>query len=236
MLEGSNLLSQLRGNDLAILADIASETYFRAGDTFYEPGDWVDHCYFPSGGAIGSYLVPGAKGEAVEIVMIGREGAIGGIVSNGQLPSYARAVVMHEGHFYKIPIDKLEEAKRQSAGIRHLFDRYADCLMAQVFQSIACNATHTIEQRAAKWLVAAIDQAGQFNITMTQEQLASMMGIGRSYASRVIQRFKRDGLLNTRRGGFKVLDRGGLADRSCNCDALVRDHFGKVLGGVYPDG
>lgn len=235
MLEGSNLLSQLREDDQAILASLASREYRESGDILYEPGDSVDYCYFPSGGAIGSFLVPLETGLAVETVMIGREGALGGIVSNGSLPSYARACVMHGGQFYKIPIPRLDEAKRRSVSIRHLFDRYADCLMAQVFQSIACNAIHTIEQRAAKWLNAAIDRTGECNITMTQEQLASMMGIGRSYASRVIQRFKRDELLKTRRGGIDVLDRTGLVARSCNCDEYVRGHFEAVLGGVYPD-
>ena len=235
MLEGSNLLSQLRNDDLAILEAIATTETFRSGDILYEPGDPVDYCYFPSGGAIGSFLVPLESGVAVETVMIGREGALGGIVSNGMLPSYARANVMHDGQFYKIPIGRLDEAKRRSINIRHLFDRYADCLMAQVFQSIACNAIHTIEQRAAKWLTAAIERTGESDITMTQEQLASMMGIGRSYASRVIQRFKRDGLLNTRRGGIEVLDRQGVAARSCTCNDFVRGHFKAVLSGVYPD-
>jgi len=235
MLEGSNLLSQLRDEDLTILGSVASKEYREAGDVLYEPGDSVDYCYFPSGAAIGSFLVPLESGVAVETVMIGREGALGGIVSNGKLPSYARACVVHGGQFYKIPIPRLDDAKRRSANIRHLFDRYADCLMAQVFQSIACNAIHTIEQRAAKWLNAAIERTGECNIAMTQEQLASMMGIGRSYASRVIQRFKRDRLLNTRRGGIDVLNQSGLADRSCNCDEFVRGHFNTVLGGVYPD-
>ncbi len=235
MLEGSNLLSQLRDEDRIVLASLASKEYRESGSILYEPGDPVDYCYFPSEGAIGSFLVPLENGVAVETVMIGREGALGGIVSNGYLPSYARACVVHGGQFYKIPIARLDEAKSRSANIRHLFDRYADCLMAQVFQSIACNAIHTIEQRAAKWLTAAIERMDECNIEMTQEQLASMMGIGRSYASRVIQRFKRDGLLNTRRGGIDVLDRSGLAGRSCDCDDFVRDHFRTVLSGVYPD-
>lgn len=235
MLEGSNLLSKLRDEDLAILAAMASQESRKAGEILYEPGDSVDYCYFPSDGAIGSFLVPLDNGVAVETVMIGREGALGGIVSNGQLPSYARASVIHGGQFYMIPLARLDEAKRQSANISHLFNRYADCLMAQVFQSIACNAIHTIEQRAAKWLTAAIERTGENNLAMTQEQLASMMGIGRSYASRVIQRFKRDGLLNTRRGGIDVLDTSRLAERSCTCDESVRSHFHKVLSGVYPD-
>jgi CRP-like cAMP-binding protein len=108
-------------------------------------------------------------------------------------------------------------------------------MMAQVFQAVACNASHTIEQRAAKWLCAAMDRTGESEITMTQEQLASMMGIGRSYASRVVQRFKGEGLVRTRRGGLKVLDQEGLRGRACSCNELVRRHFDTVLRGVYPE-
>lgn len=235
MLDGSNLLSALREEDLAILAARTSCASYESGDVLYEPGDMVEHVYFPIGGAIASFFVPLESGVAVETVMIGREGALGGIVSHGQLPSYARSCVMRDGEFYRIAIPDLDDAKRRSSGIRHLFDRYADCLMAQVFQSIACNAIHTIEQRAAKWLIAAVQRTGVQDITMTQEQLASMMGIGRSYASRVIQRLKRDGLIQTRRGGIMVLDKGGLQTRACTCNELVHDHFDEVLRGVYPD-
>ncbi|MEZ5736931.1 MAG: Crp/Fnr family transcriptional regulator [Novosphingobium sp.] len=175
------------------------------------------------------------SGVSVETVMVGREGALGGIVSQGNMPAYARSCVMHEGEFYRISATNLEKAKSHSINIRHLFARYADCLMAQVFQSVACNAIHTIEQRAAKWLCAAVERTGDSEIAMTQEQLASMMGIGRSYASRVIQRFKADGLVKTRRGGLDVLDHDRLLLHACSCNEMVAEHFNTVLHGVYPD-
>lgn len=235
MIEGSNLLATLREDDLKLIDSIATRVSMQSGTVLYEPGDTVDYCYFPIGSAFGSFFVELESGVAVETVMVGREGALGGIVSNGNLPSYARATVMHQGDFYRIAIPDIDRIKHESHGVRYMFDRYADCLMAQVFQSIACNAIHTIEQRAAKWLIAAVDRTGEKEITMTQEQLASMMGIGRSYASRVIQRLKRDGLVATRRGGIVVLDADRLTRRSCSCNALVRDHFQAVLKGVYPD-
>jgi CRP-like cAMP-binding protein len=195
----------------------------------------VRHAYFPRGSALAVFLVLMENGEVVETTMVGREGALGGIVSQGNVPCYARSCVMHEGDFYRIATTDLELAKEQSPQIRHLFARYADCVMAQVFQSVACNASHTIEQRAAKWLCAALDRTGKDEIAMTQEQLASMMGIGRSYASRVVQRFKADGLIKTRRGGLRVLDPEGLRARACSCNEMVKQHFDTVLSGVYPD-
>lgn len=235
MIEGSNLLGALRAKDRALLEPHLIECEFGTGYTLYDPGEIVRHAYFPRHGALAIFLVTLEDGEAVETVMVGREGALGGIVSQGRIPAYARSCVMHGGPFYRIASSDLEEVKERSPEIRHLFARYADCLMAQVFQSVACNASHTIEQRAAKWLGAAVERTGETDISMTQEQLASMMGIGRSYASRVVQRFKAEKLVKTRRGGIEVLDCQRLHDHACSCNDLVRRHFDTVLKGVYPD-
>ncbi|MCJ2185500.1 Crp/Fnr family transcriptional regulator [Novosphingobium beihaiensis] len=172
-------------------------------------------------------------GTEIEAMLIGREGALGGVASQGVMSAYARAGVLQGGMFQRIALRDLEAAKRVSPAIAGLFARYADCMMAQMFQSIACNAAHSIEQRAAKWLEAAVQRTGGNSVTMTQEQLAAMMGIGRSYASRVLQGFKREGLLRTRRGGIEVLDRRGLQSRACACNRKVSAHFGQALGGVY---
>lgn len=230
----SDLLDSLKPADRNLIEARLSDMRFQAGDVIYEPGDNVDYCYFPTGSAISSYFVELECGTVVETILVGREGAVGGVVSKGMLPAYARANVLHEGTFRRISLKDLDEAKDNSAAIANLFARYADCVMAQVFQSIACNAVHTIEQRAAKWLTAAVDRIGRNEVTMTQEQLASMMGIGRSYASRVLQRFKKDGLLRTRRGGLEILDSEGLHHRACACNDNVSRHFDTVLGGVYP--
>lgn len=230
----SDLLDALRPEEKTLLEPHLSECRMKAGEVIYQPGDNVDFCYFPIGASMCSFFVELDCGNAVETILVGREGALGGIVSSGMLPAYARANVLHEGRFLRIPVHDLDEAKRRSPAIADLFSRYADCVMAQVFQSIACNAAHTIEQRAAKWLSAAVERIGRNDVTMTQEQLASMMGIGRSYASRVLQRFKRDGLVRTRRGGIEVLDREALRGRACGCNDRVAAHFDKVLSGVYP--
>lgn len=229
----NELLAALGVEDRALLDPYLSECSLPSGQMIYEPGEAVGQCYFPLGSVLCSYFVELDGGVAVETTLIGREGALGGIVSSGGLPAYAHSTVMHGGRFLRIDVNELDSAKRASPAIADLFARYADCMMAQVFQSIACNAVHTIEYRAAKWLVAAVDRIGGNDVTMTQEQLASIMGIGRSYASRVLQRFKHDGLLRTRRGGIEVLDRGALRARACSCNDKVNAHFRKVLGGVY---
>ena len=230
---GNGLLAALKGEDRALLEPRLSECRLPAGHVIHEPGDTVRQCWFPLGPVLCSYVVELDYGIPVETILVGREGALGGIVSSGGLPAYARLNVLHGGEFLRIDARELDKAKQQSPVVADLFSRYADCLMAQVFQSIACNAVHTIEFRAAKWLVSAVERIGGNEVTMTQEQLASIMGIGRSYASRVLQRFKRDGLLRTRRGGVEVLDREGLRARACTCNDRVRGHYDKVLTGIY---
>lgn len=235
--EDNDLLGVLRPADQALIASHCTECRLLAGAVIYEPGDDLEFCFFPTGPAMCSLFVELDCGTAVETILIGREGVLGGLVSGGApLPAYAGASVLHEGCFQRIATRDLEAAKRQSPAIAGLFSRYADCVLAQVYQSIACNAVHTIEQRAAKWLCAAIDRIGHNDVKMTQEQLASMMGIGRSYASRVLQRFKREGILRTRRGGIDVLDREALRTRACACNDHVGTHFEKVLAGVYSQG
>ena len=230
----NNLLCALKRNDLELLLPNLGRAQHPVGDILYEPGDSVDHAYFPCRQALVSYRVVLPDGRSVETALIGREGAVGGIVSQGRLPSYARAVVQFEGQFLKVSSAQLEHLKKTSSSLNHLFARYADCLVAQIFQATACNATHSIEQRAAKWILAALDRIGADEVPLTQEQLGGLLGVGRSYVSRVMRRLREDGVLKTRRGRVFIARRTELEARSCGCNGLVRDHFEEVLRGVYP--
>jgi CRP-like cAMP-binding protein len=231
---GNNLLATLGRDDVALLRPLVQELTLRTRTVLYEPGDSVRFVYFPCGRSLVSFVVPLQDGRAVETALVGREGAVGGIVSQGQLAAFSRAVVMIGGHFLRLEAAQLEQAKLASLTLRHLFARYADCLLAQVFQSVACNAAHTIEQRIAKWLLAALDRTGDADVPLTQEQLAALLGVGRSYISRVIQALKADGALMTRRGGLVVQDPGVLRELTCDCEEALRAHYRRVLDGVYP--
>jgi CRP-like cAMP-binding protein len=230
----NNLLRALRPADLALLRPALEPWMGQASTLIYRPGDLVDYVYFPCGGALVSFKVTLEDGREVETALVGREGAVGGIVSQGNLPAFARAEIQVAGAFLRLRLTALEAAKRESPALQSLFARYADCLMAQMFQAIACNAVHSIEQRTAKWLLAAIDRTGADSVALTQEQVAGMLGVGRSYISRVIQAMKARGLVATRRGGLTVTDPQGLGALSCECNTALRRHFDEVLRGVYP--
>ena len=231
---GNNLIRALKPADRRQIEDLLEPWEGQTGAILYEPGDIVSYAYFPCDKALASFRVVLADGRSAETALIGREGAIGGIVSEGRLPAYARAIVQFPGTFHRIALSDLSRLKSSSVSLYNLFARYADCLLAQIFQATACNAAHSIEQRSAKWLLAAIDRTGEREVSLTQEQLAGLLGIGRSYMSRVVQRMKAEHIIATRRGRLVVRDSDALARISCDCNDLVRAHFDEVLRGVYP--
>lgn len=231
---GNNLLRALRLDDWIILQPKLEEWSAPTGTLLHEPGEAVRHAYFPRGSSLISYLVVLADGQAIETALVGREGAVGGMVSQGRLPAFSRAEVQLGGGFFRIDLHDLEDAKSRSMTLRHLFARYADCLMAQVFQSVACNAAHSIEQRTARWLLAAIERTGAPDVALTQEQLAAMLGVGRSYLSRIIGDLKERGVIETRRARMGVRDTEKLRTLACECNSAVSRHFDDVLRGVYP--
>lgn len=230
----NNLLGSLGAEDWAVIQPMLERWTARSGTLIHEAGDTVRHAYFPRGTSLISYLVVLGDGRGIETVLIGREGAVGGIVSQGKLPAFARAEVQIGGSLLRIDLQALEQAKAQSTGLRHLFARYADCLLAQIFQAVACNAAHSIEQRTAKWLLAAIDRTDSHDVMLTQDQLAAMLGVGRSYLSRVFRGLREDGLIETRRGRIIVHDAARLRAITCECNSAVSRHFEEVLTGVYP--
>jgi len=226
----------LREPDYALIVPSLFATTQSANDVIYNPGDHVEVVHFPCGPAMVSFLISSEDGREVETVLVGREGAVGGIVSLGRLPAYSRIVVKFGGEFACLNVTDLEAAKGKSPALRNVFARYADCLLAQIFQSTACNAIHSIEQRAAKWMLAASERTGDEVVPFTHEELAAMLGAGRSHTTRVLQEFRSRGLIETRRGSVRLRDRAELKTVACNCNELVKTHFDEVLAGVYPNG
>jgi hypothetical protein len=171
--------------------------------------------------------------DGVEVAVVGREGALGGIVSNGRLPAFATWSVRFGGRFLRMKTAALEQAKLESITLRHWFSRYADCLLAQLFQTAACNATHTILQRTAKWLLAASSRTERSEFELTHDELAQLLGVGRTFVTRTLRTFRDDGVIATRRGVIIILDEPALRRMSCACTAAIDEHFDTVLHGIY---
>ncbi len=231
---GNNLLRALRRTTFEAVEPYLRRVRAESGEIIHEQGSPVHFAFFPCGSSIASFDILLKEGKSVEAALIGREGAIGGVFSLGNLPAYARARVQYPGEFLKIDIVHLDKLAMRLPALRQHLAIYADCLMAQLFQSVACNASHSMEQRLARWLLSALDRTGSDEVPWTQEQLASMLGVGRSYMSRVIQKLKGQGILETRRGGLYVRNAVMLHRMCCGCHDAVRLHFDSVLKGVYP--
>ena len=141
---------------------------------------------FPIGQTMISMGVELAGGRSIEVASIGREGAVGGIISCGHAPAFSRAVALVGGPAMRLPMKALEDAKHRSPFVANLFCRFSDYLLAQVMQSVACNAYHSIPERAARWLLHAQDRAGD-RIELTQETFADLLGVQRTTVNAVIQ-------------------------------------------------
>ncbi|WP_413990065.1 Crp/Fnr family transcriptional regulator [Labrys okinawensis] len=231
----NRLLAQLRDDDRARLLPHFFKFDLKANDVLQKAGEDVQHTWFPCASSMAAFSIwVDDDGHGVEVGLIGSEGAVGGIVSNGHVPAYATALVRAPGKFLRIKTTALEQAKLDSIALRHWFSRYSDCLLAQIFQTAACNATHTISQRTAKWLLAAVARTKGNQIEMTQEQLAQLLGVGRTFVTRVVQGLRSEGLVSTRRGVFIIEDEDALRLRSCACTSQIEDHFDTVLHGIYP--
>lgn len=199
------------------------------GDVVMRRGEQVTYSTFPVGPTMVSLLVDLEDGRSVEVASIGREGAVGGIISCGNIPAFSRAETMVAGPAIRVPMDIVEEAKSDSGHLRNLFCRYADYLLAQIMQTVACNSFHPIESRAARWLLTAQDRAGS-RLELTQESLAGLLGVQRTTVNAVARQLQDDGLIVTRRGVIHVRDREGLERVACECYDRVEHFFGNMIG------
>ena len=199
------------------------------GNIVLRRGVDVAHSVFPFGPTMVSLVLDLDDGRSVEVASIGREGAVGGIISCGHIPAFARAEVMVAGPAVKVPMSVIEHSKQGSAHLRNLFCRYSDYLLAQIMQTVACNSFHSIEARAARWLLTAHDRAGG-RLELTQESLAGLLGVQRTTVNAVARELQDEGLITTRRGIIEVHDRAGLERRSCECYDRVERFFGDMVG------
>jgi CRP-like cAMP-binding protein len=225
----NRLLAAIAPADFDLIEPHLELIPLRRGQVLVEPGEDVMVTYFPAERTMVSVLIVTSDGHEVEAATIGREGALGGIVSAGAKPAYGRAAVQIPGSAFAVPTVTLEEAKAASPALRELFARYADALLAQMMQSIACNALHSVEERCCRWLLAAHDRAGKQVLQLTQEALAEMLGVQRTTVTAVLQGLEAKGVVRGRRGSVEIADRAGLERLACECHQAVEDHFATML-------
>jgi len=226
---GNRLLSTFSPEARALVEPHGELVELNPGDVVLVRGDQVRSSVFPVGPTMVTMSVELSGGRTVEVASVGREGAVGGIVSCGHAPAFARAEVLIGGPAFRVPMKALEEAKTRSPFIANLFCRYSDYLLSTVMQSVACNAFHSITERAARWLLHVQGRAGD-RIALTQEALAGLLGVQRTTVNAVIQELSAEALISTSRGIVRILDRAGLKRRSCECYERLEQHYDAVIG------
>ena len=226
---GNRLLSTFSREARALLEPFGDMVELQPGDTVLRRGELVQSSLFPVGPTMISMTVDLTGGRTAEVASVGREGAVGGIVSCGHAPAYSRAAVLIPGPAFRVPMEALEDAKKRSPFISNLFCRFSDYLLSQVMQSVVCNSFHSIPERAARWLLHAQDRAGD-RIELTQEAFAGLLGVQRTTVNAVIQELSAEALIATGRGRIHVADRAGLKRRACECYERLEQHFGAVIG------
>ena len=226
---GNLLLSTFSSEYRSLLENAAETVQLELGDNVQTRGSDVEWSYFPYGTTMISLVVRLSDGRSTEAASVGREGAVGGIISCGHAPAFGDAVVHVAGPALRVSMSALEDVKRQSGFVANIFCRYSDYLLAQVQQSVACNTFHSIQQRAARWLLTAQDRAGD-RIELTQEALAALLGVQRTTVNAVAGALQEEGLISIRRGRVLVRDRARLKQKSCECYAAVEKHCAAIIG------
>jgi hypothetical protein len=231
---GNRLLDSLSRDDLHIIAPALRSHDLDRGTILITPGEDVVDAHFPADHAITSLVISLSDGKSAEAAMIGIEGALGGVISHGYKPAFARGAVEVGGSILSLSVAALDEARQRSPSLCDHFTRYADCLLAQALQSVVCNAVHDFESRLARWLLSVQDRLLSNELFVTQEFVASMLGVRRTYATNIVGALERRGAIRTGRGLIAIVDRDELEKIACDCYGYLRRHFERVLPGVYP--
>ncbi|WP_430912287.1 Crp/Fnr family transcriptional regulator [Methylobacterium sp. sgz302541] len=232
-IEGNLLLKALNDDDRALVAPHLEREVYKKGETLFEAGSDVSYISFPCEQTVVTLVIAMRDGRTAETATIGREGAVGGVVSDGRLPASTQALIQIAGPVLRMEALKLQDLQQRSVSLRNLFTRYADCLLAQVLQAGACNALHPIEQRCLRWLLTLQDRIGSDALPVTHELLASMLGVQRTYLTRILRSLQVQGLIKVGRGRITILDPAGAERSACECHGSVKRHFEVVLGAVY---
>jgi CRP-like cAMP-binding protein len=225
----NRLLSTFTREARALIEPYGTTVELNPGEIVLQRGEQVRSSLFPLSPTLITMVIEMSGGRSIEVASIGNGGAVGGIVSCGHAPAFTRAEVLVGGPAYRVPMEALEDAKDRSSFIGNLFCRYSDYLLSTVMQSVACNAFHSITERAARWLLHVQERAGD-RIELTQEALARLLGVQRTTVNAVIKELASEGLLATGRGRVRVIDRAGLKRRACECYQRLQDHYGAVIG------
>ena len=198
------------------------------GHVLYESGKTLGHVYFPTT-AIVSLLYVMENGASAEIAVVGNEGIVGISLFMGGGSTPSRAVVQSAGEGFRLKAQVMKDEFDLAGPVLHLLLRYTQALITQMAQTAVCNRHHSLDQQLCRWLLLSLDRLSGNELVMTQELIANMLGVRREGVTEGAVKLQEAGLIRYSRGRISVLDRSGLEKRTCECYAVVKKEYDRLL-------
>jgi len=224
----NHLLAGLPAADLGRLAAHLELVPLPLGAMLYEPGEQLLYAYFPTTSIVSLHYVL-ESGATAESAGVGNEGVVGIALFMGGETTSSSAVVQTGGHAYRLAGALLKQEFNRAGLMRQLLLRYTQALITQVSLTAVCNRHHSVEQQLCGWLLRTLDRAPSRELVMTQELVASMLGVRREGITEAAGNLQRAGVIRYRRGHISVLERSGLETRACECYAVVKQELNRLL-------
>jgi CRP-like cAMP-binding protein len=224
----NRLLAALPGADYQRLLPDLEYVEMPLGWTMSESGDHVDFLHFPTSGIV-SLIYQLEDGSSSEIALVGNEGMVGiSIFMGGEsLPSTTK--VQSAGTSYRLSRKSMKREFALGGQLQHLALLYTQALISQTSQTAVCNQHHSIDQQLCRWLLMSIDRLHENRLVITQELIATLLGVRRESVTTTAGKLAKDGLIVCARGRITVLDRPGLEARVCECYDKVRQEYDRLL-------
>ena len=224
----NHLLAALSATELDPLVAHLQLAPMQLGEILYDPGEQLQYAYFPTTAIVSLHYVI-ESGASAEIAGVGNEGVVGISLFMGGDTTPSSAVVQTAGHAYRLPREVLKSEFERGGPLQRLLLRYTQALITQMAQTAVCNRHHSIEQQLCRWLLVTLDRVPSGQLVMTQELVASMLGVRREGITEAAGRLQQAGVIRYRRGHIAVLDRTGLEERSCECYGVVKAEIDRLL-------
>ena len=224
----NQLLAALPNADWLRWEPLLQPVHLALGQVVYESGATLEHVYFPAS-AIVSLLYELENGSSAEIAVVGNEGLVGISLFMGGGSTPSRAVVQSAGQGFRLDAQTLKDDFARSGPVLHLLLRYTQALITQMAQTAVCNRHHSLDQQLCRWLLLSLDRLSSNELTMTQELIANMLGVRREGVTEGALALQSAGLIRYSRGRITVLDRPGLERRTCECYAVVKKEYDRLL-------
>ena len=227
-LKANRLLAALPDDGLQALQPFLEAVPLPLGMVVYESGGTQGYVYFPTSSIV-SLLYVLADGASAEIAVTGNEGLVGIALFMGGETTPSRAVVQSAGHGYRLRAAVLKKAFEAGGELQHLLLRYTQALITQMTQTAVCNRHHAVDQQLCRWLLLSLDRLSGRELVMTQELIANMLGVRREGVTEAAGKLQAEGLIQYSRGRITVLDRRQLEARVCECYAVVKKEYDRLL-------